>query len=122
MLFCMYTNVFQVKEIIYVTRKTRALDRYAVAFSDLLVSVLHGADLRTAVDTCHQNLNGNTAITGMLFGLVNTIFLSYKFLEVIGINFPIFFSEYLCLLLQPWILDPRYNRAIKRGSHGSLLY
>ena len=61
-------SMYQVKEIIYVTRKTHALDRYAVAFSDMLVSVLHGTDLKTAVDACHQNLNGNTAITGMLYG------------------------------------------------------
>lgn len=40
----------KVKEIIYVIRKTKALDQYAVAFSDMLVSVLNGTDLRVAVE------------------------------------------------------------------------
>jgi hypothetical protein len=60
-------NNFQVKEIIYVTRKTHALDRYAEAFSDMLVSVLHGTDLRTAVEECNQNLSGSNSLGGMLF-------------------------------------------------------
>jgi hypothetical protein len=45
--------------MIYITRKTKALDRYAEAFSDMLVSVLHGGDLRTAVELCQQKLDGN---------------------------------------------------------------
>jgi hypothetical protein len=50
-----------------VTRKTHALDRYAEAFSDMLVSVLHGTDLRTAVEECNQNLSGSNSLGGMLF-------------------------------------------------------
>lgn len=38
-----------VKDLIAVTRRSRALDTYAEAFTDLLVDVLHGQDLRTAV-------------------------------------------------------------------------
>ena len=49
------------------TRKTHALDRYAEAFSDMLVSVLHGTDLRTAVEECNQNLSGSNSLGGMLF-------------------------------------------------------
>ena len=65
-LTCAYQHS-QVKEVIYVTRKTHALDRYAEAFSDLLVSVLHGTDLRTAVEECNQNLSGSNSLGGMLF-------------------------------------------------------
>jgi hypothetical protein len=43
-------------ECINITRKTRALDSYAVAFSDLLVDVLHGKDLREAVEECGRKL------------------------------------------------------------------
>ena len=62
-----FYHKIQVKEIIYVTRKTHALDRYAEAFSDMLVSVLHGTDLRTAVEECNQNLSGSNSLGGMLF-------------------------------------------------------
>jgi hypothetical protein len=48
--------------MIYITRKTKALDRYAEAFSDMLVSVLHGGDLRTAVELCQQKLDGNSML------------------------------------------------------------
>ena len=40
----------EVVEMINVTRRTRALDRYATAYADLLVAVLEGADLRTAIE------------------------------------------------------------------------
>jgi ADP-ribosyl-[dinitrogen reductase] hydrolase len=48
----------RVKEVIYVTRRTRALDRYAEAFSELMVAVLHGGDLRTEVEKCGMRLDG----------------------------------------------------------------
>ena len=48
----------KVKECIYITRRTRALDQYAEAFSDLLVAVLNGADLKTAVEKCGQQIEG----------------------------------------------------------------
>ena len=42
---------------IHVTRKTgKALDRYAVVFSDLLVNVINGKDLRTAIDEAGQDI------------------------------------------------------------------
>ena len=52
----------KVKECIYITRRTRALDNYAVAFSDLLVDVLNGVDLKTAVEKCGQSIEGEGGI------------------------------------------------------------
>jgi ADP-ribosylglycohydrolase len=48
----------KVIELINITRRTRALDMYAVAFSDLLVAVLKGADLRDSVEDCGRRLEG----------------------------------------------------------------
>lgn len=52
----------KVKEIIRCTRKTRALDSYAVAYSDMLVSVLNGEDLRTAVEKCGSRLGDSDGL------------------------------------------------------------
>lgn len=41
------------------TRRTRALDRYAEAFSEMLVAVLKGEDLRTSVEKCGMFLEGD---------------------------------------------------------------
>jgi len=49
----------KVKEVIYVTRRTRALDRYAEVFSELMVAVLHGGDLRTEVERAGARLDGD---------------------------------------------------------------
>jgi ADP-ribosylglycohydrolase len=52
----------KVKECLYVTRRTRALDKYAEAFADLLVSVVQGADLKSAVEKCGQQLDGDDGL------------------------------------------------------------
>ena len=45
-------------ELINITRKTRALDKYAIAFSNMLIAVLNGKGLREAVEECgHKNFN-----------------------------------------------------------------
>ena len=49
----------KVKECIYITRRTRALDTYAIAFSDLLVNVINGVDLKIAVEKCGQAIEGD---------------------------------------------------------------
>jgi len=50
-----------VKQTVNLTRKTNALDRYLEAYSDLLVSVLNGGDLRESVETTAQQLYGPSA-------------------------------------------------------------
>lgn len=53
----------RVKEVIYVTRRTRALDAYAEAFADMLVDVLHGCDLREAVEKCGRQIGDDDGIS-----------------------------------------------------------
>lgn len=41
----------KVRETVAATRKSRALSQYAENFADLLTAVLHGEDLRVAIET-----------------------------------------------------------------------
>jgi ADP-ribosylglycohydrolase len=49
----------KIVELINVTRRTRALDAYAIAYSDLLINVLRGVSLRDAVEECGRKLEGD---------------------------------------------------------------
>lgn len=39
-----------VRDVIALTRKSKVLQKYAETFADLLVAVVHGEDLRTAIE------------------------------------------------------------------------
>lgn len=52
----------KVKECIRVTRRTAALDGYAIAFSDMLVDILHGKDLRQAVEDCGASFGSDDGL------------------------------------------------------------
>lgn len=49
----------KVRQVVSATRKSTALMPYADGFADLLVDVLHGEDLRTAVEKCGKAIGGS---------------------------------------------------------------
>lgn len=47
-----------IKNTIALTRKSKALDRYAEVYAELLIAVLHGSDLRESVEAAGRSLYG----------------------------------------------------------------
>eukprot|EP01041_Mallomonas_annulata_P004373 gene4373-8709_t len=60
--YILLNDQWKVRQVVRATRKSTALNAYADAFADLLVAVLQGNDLRSAVERCGSALGGSDGL------------------------------------------------------------